>query len=168
MKQTAIRHPAMQPGEPAHQALQALRLAFTVIPITAGLDKFFHALVNWDLYLAPSIAARLPMDGHTFLLMAGAIEIVAGLVVAVQPRIGGYLVAGWLWAIIVNLLLVPGFLDVALRDFGLSLAALALARLAEQQHREELMWMLTDVDELEEDEAYTVRSPRLPVQHSPV
>ena len=98
----------------------------------AGLDKFFHLLVNWDQYLAPVVAQALPVSVHTFMLAVGIIEIAAGLLVAVRPRIGAYVVALWLWGIIANLLLVPGFYDIALRDFGLSLGALALARLSRE------------------------------------
>lgn len=116
---------------PAYRAYQILYLGFIVAPIVAGLDKFFHLLVNWDQYLAPAIANLSPVDGHTLMLMVGIIEIVAGITVALKPRIGGYLVAIWLWGIIVNLLLIPGYYDIALRDFGLSLGALALAWLSE-------------------------------------
>jgi hypothetical protein len=112
------------------QAYQILHIGFIIAPIVAGLDKFFHLLVNWDQYLAPTVARMLPFDGHTFMLIVGVIEIVAGLLVWFKPRIGGYVVMAWLWGIILDLLLVPGYYDVALRDFGLSLGALALARLA--------------------------------------
>ena len=127
------------PGEPrlaararsrAYQAYLVLYAAFIVAPLIAGADKFFHLLVDWDQYLAPSIAARLPLAGHTFMLAVGVIEMVAGLLVAARPRLGGYVVMAWLWGIIVNLLLIPGYFDIALRDFGLSLGALALGRLS--------------------------------------
>jgi hypothetical protein len=98
----------------------------------AGGDKFFHLLVNWDQYLAPFVTRILPVEGHTFMLIVGLIEIAAGLLVAIWPRVGAYVVALWLWGIIVNLLMVPGFYDIALRDFGLSLGALALARLSQE------------------------------------
>jgi len=114
----------------ARQAFQLLYFAFIVAPIVAGLDKFFHLLVNWDQYLAPTIARLLPMSAHTFMLAVGVVEVVAGIIVAVKPSIGGWIVAAWLWGIIINLLLIPGYFDIALRDFGLSLGALALARLA--------------------------------------
>src|ERR1041385_7910952 len=116
----------------AYRAYLVLYAGFIVAPLLAGADKFFHLLVNWDQYLAPSIARLRPVSGHTFMLAAGVIEMVAALLVAVKPRIGGYVVAAWLWGIIVNLLLVPGYFDIALRDFGLSLGALALGRLAQQ------------------------------------
>ena len=117
-------------ADPAYQAFWLLRIAFTVAPIAFGLDKFFHVLVNWDLYLAPRINSIVPGTAHQAMYAVGVIEIVAGLVVALRPRFGGYLVAAWLAGIIVNLLLIPGFYDIALRDFGLLLAALTLARLA--------------------------------------
>ena len=117
-------------GDYAYQAFRILQIAFVLAPIIAGADKFFGLLVNWDQYLAPSIANLLPFTPHTFMLAVGVIEIVAGLVVAVRPYYGGYLVTAWLWAIIVNLLMIRGYYDVALRDFGLSLGAAALARLS--------------------------------------
>jgi hypothetical protein len=113
----------------ARQAFQILYFGFIVAPIVAGLDKFAHLLVNWDQYLAPAIAGLLPMSPHTFMLAVGVVEVVAGIIVAVKPSIGGWIVAAWLWGIIINLLLIPGYFDIALRDFGLSLGALALARL---------------------------------------
>jgi uncharacterized membrane protein YphA (DoxX/SURF4 family) len=116
--------------QPAYQSYLILHLGFAVLPIVAGLDKFFHLLVNWDHYLAPMVTEYLPVTAHTFMLAVGVIEIVAGLIVALRPRIGAYIVALWLWGIIVNLFMVPGFYDIALRDFGLSLGALALARLS--------------------------------------
>lgn len=119
-------------SSPAYQAYLILRIGFTALPILAGLDKFFYLLVDWDQYLAPAVARMLPVTGHTFMLAVGAIEIVAGLLVAVWPRLGAYVVAAWLWGIIANLLMVPGFYDIALRDFGLSLGALALARLSRE------------------------------------
>jgi hypothetical protein len=115
---------------PAYHAYMVLYAGFVALPIIAGLDKFFHLLVNWDGYLAPIVPQTLGLDAHTLMLGVGVIEIVAGLVVLVRPRVGAYVVAFWLWGIIVNLLLVPGFYDIALRDFGLSLGAIALARLS--------------------------------------
>src|SRR5262249_6230522 len=104
---------------PSYQAYQILHIAFTVAPIIAGLDKFFHFLVDWDMYLSPLAVRMLPVSGHTFMLAVGAIEVIAGLLVAAAPRIGGYVVGLWLCGIIVNLLSMPAFLDVALRDLGL-------------------------------------------------
>jgi hypothetical protein len=114
----------------AYQAFRILQVAFVLAPIIAGIDKFFGVLVNWDQYLSPTIAGVLPVAPHTFMMIVGVIEIVAGLIVAVKPYYGGYLVTLWLWAIIVNLLMARAYYDVALRDFGLSLGATALARLS--------------------------------------
>jgi uncharacterized membrane protein HdeD (DUF308 family) len=116
---------------PAYQAFVILYAGFTALPILAGADKFFHALVNWDQYLAPWVANLLPVSGHTFMLAVGVIEIAAGILVFAWPRVGAPVVALWLLGIIVNLLLhTTGYYDIALRDFGLSLGALALFRLA--------------------------------------
>jgi hypothetical protein len=117
-------------GNPVFQAFTLLRIAFVVAPILFGIDKFAHVLVNWDRYIAPEIVDLLPGNAHQIMYFVGAIEIVAGLVVAVRPRFGGYLVAAWLGGIIINLLLQANYYDIALRDFGLLLAALTLARLA--------------------------------------
>lgn len=115
-----------------YQAYQLLHVAFVVAPILAGLDKFFHLLTNWDMYLAPWIAALSPISGHNLMLIIGLIEIAAGIWVAFAPRSGAYIVAIWLWLIIINLLSYPGYFDIALRDFGLSLGALALGRLSQE------------------------------------
>jgi hypothetical protein len=117
-------------SDPAFQAFALLRIGFTVAPILFGLDKFLDWLVDWRIYLAPEINDLVPGNAHQAMLAVGVIEIVAGLVVALKPRFGGYLVAAWLGGIIVNLLLQADFYDIALRDFGLLLAALTLARLA--------------------------------------
>jgi hypothetical protein len=117
-------------SDPVVQAFTLLRIGFTVAPILFGLDKFLDWLVSWETYLAPEINDLLPGNAHDAMLLIGVIEIVAGLVVAVRPKFGGYLVAAWLGGIIVNLLLQADFYDVALRDFGLLLGALTLARLA--------------------------------------
>jgi hypothetical protein len=126
-------HVAERPADfqdPAYQAFWLLRIGFVVAPILFGLDKFFHILVDWDRYLAPEFTEMLNAQAHTLMYGVGAIEIVAGLVVALRPRFGGYLVAAWLAGIIVNLLMIGDYYDIALRDFGLFLAALTLARLA--------------------------------------
>ncbi len=115
---------------PTVQAFWLLRLGFTAAPILFGLDKFAHVLVNWDRYLAPEFADVLPWTTHQLMYAVGVIELVAGLVVALRPRFGGYLVAAWLGGIIVNLLMQADYYDIAVRDFGLLLGALTLARLA--------------------------------------
>jgi len=117
---------------PSYQAYQILHIAFVVAPIVAGVDKFFHLLTNWDQYLAPIVPRTLGITAHSFMLGVGAIEIVAGLVVGLIPSIGAWIVGAWLCGIIVNLLMVPGYFDVALRDLGLALSAFALARLARE------------------------------------
>lgn len=117
---------------PAQQAFRILQFGFVAAPILAGLDKFFHLLVNWDQYVPSIVASLSPISAHNLMLVAGVIEIVAGIGVALKPRIFAYVVAGWLGLIILNLLLIPGYFDVALRDFGLLLGALALGRLSEQ------------------------------------
>ena len=113
-----------------HEAFWILRTAFTVAPILFGLDKFANVMTDWPKYLAGQFNDLIPGSAHQAMLMVGVIEVVAGILVAVRPRIGAYVVALWLAGIIVNLLLLGGYGDVALRDFGLLLAALALARLA--------------------------------------
>ena len=117
-------------SDPRYQAFALLRVAFTVAPIAFGLDKFFNVLVDWPLYLAPWINDIAPGSAQDFLYLVGAIEILAGVAVALKPRYGAYLVVGWLAGIVINLLTASGFYDIALRDFGLMLAALTLARLA--------------------------------------
>jgi hypothetical protein len=116
--------------DPTFQAFWLLRIGFTVAPILFGLDKFAHVMTDWDKYLAPWVNDLVPGTAHQAMYAVGAIEIVAGLAVLLAPRLGGYLVAAWLLGIIVNLLSIGGYADVALRDFGLLLAALTLARLA--------------------------------------
>ena len=119
-------------SSPSYQAFQILRTGFTVAPIVAGLDKFLHLLVNWDQYLPAFVNNLTGGHGHQLMLAVGLIEIVAGLGVAFKPRIFAYVVSAWLLLIVANLLMIPGYFDVALRDFGLSLAALALARLSQE------------------------------------
>jgi hypothetical protein len=127
LAQSTVRSEA---SSPARQAQRILHVGYSVLPIVAGLDKFFHLLTNWDQYLAPAVSSMLGGRGHEFMLAVGVIEIVAGIGVALKPRLFAWVVAGWLGGIIVNLLLVPGFFDIALRDFGLMLGAIALARLS--------------------------------------
>lgn len=122
--------------DPGYQAFAILRTGFAVAPILFGLDKFANLLVDWPVYLAPWVDDLVPGSAQAFMYAVGVIEIVAGVAVAVAPRFGAWLVAGWLAGIILNLLTIPDFYDVALRDFGLLLGAVALARLAERYHRE--------------------------------
>ena len=117
-------------SDPAYQAFWTLRIGFTAAPILFGLDKFAHVMTNWDKYLAPRLDRIIPGTAHQAMLAVGFIEIAAGLLVLLAPRVGAYVVAAWLAGIILDLLLIPGYYDVALRDFGLMLGALALARLA--------------------------------------
>jgi uncharacterized membrane protein YphA (DoxX/SURF4 family) len=117
-------------AEPGYQAFLLLRVAYTIAPIAFGLDKFFNILVDWPQYLAPWIDDILPGDASDAMHLVGVIEILAGLMVAVKPRYGAPLVAAWLAGIIINLLTYSGYYDIALRDFGLMLGALTLARLA--------------------------------------
>lgn len=120
---------------PAVEAYQILRVGFTVAPIVAGLDKFFNLLVNWEQYLPPFVNNLVGGYGHELMLVVGVIEIIAGLGVFFKPKVFGYVVSAWLLLIVVNLLMIPGYYDVALRDFGLALGALALARLSSQFDR---------------------------------
>jgi hypothetical protein len=114
----------------AHEAFLLLRTVFTIAPIAFGLDKFFGVLTDWDVYLAPWINDLVPGTAHQAMLLVGVVEVAAGVLVALAPRLGGYVVALWLAGIIVNLLTLGDYFDIALRDFGLLLGALALARLA--------------------------------------
>jgi hypothetical protein len=114
----------------ADEAYLLLRTVFTVAPIVFGLDKFVQLLSDWDFYLAPWINDLLPGSAHDAMLVVGVVEVLAGVLVALRPRIGAYVVALWLAGIIVDLITVGDYYDVALRDFGLLVGALALARLA--------------------------------------
>jgi uncharacterized membrane protein YphA (DoxX/SURF4 family) len=117
-------------GDPAYQSFTLLRIGFAVLPIVMGADKFANVLVNWERYLAPWIHDLSPLSAVHTMHVVGVIEIIAGIAVAIKPRYGAYLVAAWLAGIVVNLLSYSGYYDIALRDFGLMLAALTLARLA--------------------------------------
>jgi uncharacterized membrane protein YphA (DoxX/SURF4 family) len=116
--------------DPSWQAFALLRTVFTVAPIVFGLDKFFNLLVDWPVYLTPDVTDVLSITDQQFMYVVGVIEIFAGICVLVVPRYGSILVAVWLAGIIVNLLVLGGFYDVALRDFGLLVGALALWRLS--------------------------------------
>ncbi|MDQ0820181.1 putative membrane protein YphA (DoxX/SURF4 family) [Arthrobacter sp. V4I6] len=120
---------------PERQAFLLLRTVFTVAPILFGLDKFTNLLADWTVYLAPVATSVIPLPAQTIMYAVGVVEIVAGLAVAFRPRFGSLLVAAWLFGIIVNLLVLGAFFDVALRDFGLLLGALALNRLSQRKSR---------------------------------
>jgi hypothetical protein len=137
LRPTDIPEPIVAPAAlpaPVVQSYWTLRLLFTVAPFLFGLDKFFNILTNWEDYLAPVFPQTLHITAATFMRGVGVIEMVAGILVAIAPRYFGYLVMAWLWLIIVNLLLKGQYIDIALRDFGLSLGALTLARLAQAVH----------------------------------
>ena len=136
-KQAAAPALADQVKDPAYSAFLLLRTVFTIAPIVFGLDKFFNLLTHphhWSMYLASWIDDIVPGTADQCMYMVGVIEIVAGVVVAVAPRFGAWLVAAWLCGIIVDLVTGPGYYDIALRDFGLLVGALALARLAQGVH----------------------------------
>lgn len=116
--------------DPTFHAFVLLRLGFALAPILFGLDKFLNLTADWTSYLDPGLASLLPGDPQQIMYAVGVVEILAGILVALRPRIGSYVVAGWLGGIIVNLLALGSYYDVALRDFGLLLAALTLSRLA--------------------------------------
>jgi hypothetical protein len=131
LRPSPIPAPAVLRTDPAAQAFMLLRIAFTVAPILFGIDKFTNVMTDdWTRYLAPAFNDLIPGTAADAMHVVGVVEIAAGLVVAVSPRFGGLLVAAWLGGIIVNLLIVGGYGDIALRDFGLLIGALALARLA--------------------------------------
>jgi hypothetical protein len=127
---TEARAHSEQLRDPGFQAFLIMRLAFTVAPIAFGVDKFFDWMVPWQQYLAGWINDIVPGNAVDAMHMVGGVEIAAGLLVALKPRIGAYVVAAWLGGIILNLLTLSGYYDVALRDFGLLLGALTLGRLA--------------------------------------
>jgi uncharacterized membrane protein YphA (DoxX/SURF4 family) len=139
MESAALSHPGAAEAshsiagtreDAGYQAFMMLRVAFAIAPIAFGLDKFFNVMVDWPKYLAPWIDGIVPGSAQQAMYAVGAIEIVAGLLVALKPRYGAPLVAAWLAGIVVNLLTYSGFYDIALRDFGLMVGALALTRLA--------------------------------------
>jgi uncharacterized membrane protein YphA (DoxX/SURF4 family) len=125
-----LTRPRQISADPNHQAFLLLRTVFTVAPIVFGLDKFANILTDWPQYLAPWIDRIVPGTAQQAMYLVGVVEVLAGVLVAVAPRIGAWVVAAWLAGIIVNLLTIPGYYDIALRDFGLFVAAVALGRLA--------------------------------------
>lgn len=124
----AVLHRARR--DPAYGAFLLMRVGFTVLPVVFGADKFAGVLTDWDHYLAPWIVRLIPISAHQAMLVVGVVEIVAGIAVAIKPRYAAYIVAAWLAGIVINLLTYSGFYDIALRDFGLLVAALTLGRLA--------------------------------------
>ncbi len=134
--QPLLRH------DPVRQAYVVLRTVFVVAPVAFGLDKFTNWLVEWDQYLAPLLSDPLPIGPHQVMYAVGVVEVAAGVLVAVHARLGALVIAGWLTGIIINLLLIPGFYDVALRDVGLLLSAVALQRLASRYDPRPLDWPL--------------------------
>jgi hypothetical protein len=131
-RETLTTDEADASSRPSYQAYQILHLVFTVAPIVAGIDKFFNLLVDWDKYLPPFVNNMAGGNGRGLMYLVGAIEIAAGVGVLIKPKIFAYIVAAWLFLIIVNLLMIPGYFDVALRDFGLMLGAIALGRLSQE------------------------------------
>jgi hypothetical protein len=117
-------------ANPSHQAYRTLHIAFFLLPLIAGLDKFLNRLADWTTYLAPALPNALHVSKQTFMYGVGAIEIVAAFIVLFVPMVGAWIVMAWLWLIVVNLFMQGGFSDVALRDLALSLGAIALGRLA--------------------------------------
>ena len=127
----SVRETSDELSSVGYQAFRILQIGFVAAPIIAGLDKFFHLLVDWDKYLPSVVNNMTGGRGHQLMLAAGVVEIIAGIGVAIKPQIFAYVVAAWLLLIITNLLMIPGYFDVALRDLGLMLGALALARLSQ-------------------------------------
>jgi len=132
MNQPASGHLPGTTARPAFLAYRLLYIGFVVLPIAAGLDKFAQMLAVWEQYLAPAVVRVLPVTPHHFMLAVGVLEMIAGVIVAFKPRIGAFVVAAWLCGIIANLLLAGGFYDVALRDLGLALGAVALGLLSRE------------------------------------
>ena len=133
MKSSASLASSARPlaSDPERQAFLLLRTVFTVAPVVFGLDKFTNLLTDWTMYLAPVVTDVVPLPAQTIMYLVGVVEIAAGLAVALKPRFGSLLVAFWLLGIIVNLIILGNFYDVALRDFGLLVGALALNRLSQ-------------------------------------
>jgi uncharacterized membrane protein HdeD (DUF308 family) len=112
------------------QSLNLLKYTFGIVPIVAGADKFTNLLTNWQQYINPSIAGLLPVSGSVFMMIVGVIEIVAGIIVLRKAEIGGYIVAGWLTVVALTLLIGFNYVDVAVRDLVMAIAALSMARIS--------------------------------------
>jgi hypothetical protein len=134
----ANRPAEVREASPSFQAFQILYFGFIILPVVAGADKLVNWLVSWDIYLAPQIAAVLPLSVPAFMAIVGAIEIAAGLLVAFRPAVGGLVVGLWLCGIVLNLLIGGEYYDIALRDIGLALGAFALSRLGAELYRPDL------------------------------
>ena len=129
---TDAKATSVEMSRPGYQAYQILHLGFTVLPVLAGIDKFLHLFVNWEQYMPRAVNDLTGGYAPQVMLVVGVIEIIAGVGVWFKPKIFAYVVAAWLLLIIVNLLMIPGYFDVALRDFGLMLGAVALGRLSRE------------------------------------
>jgi uncharacterized membrane protein YphA (DoxX/SURF4 family) len=112
------------------QVQRTLRFTYGLVPIVAGLDKFTNLLTHWENYLSPGVVSMLPFSAHTFMMIVGVIEIIAGIIVLVKPAIGGYIVMAWLAVIAITLLASGNYLDVAVRDLTMAIGALSLGRLS--------------------------------------
>ena len=121
---------ALTLSKPVHSVFNLLRITFGVVPIVAGLDKFTDILTHWENYLNPSIAGMLPFSAHTFMMIVGVIEIIAGIIVLIRPAIGGLIAAAWLTVIALTLLASGNYLDVAVRDLVMAIGAFSLAKIA--------------------------------------
>ena len=117
-------------NQPTRTVYNLLRITFTVVPVVAGIDKFTDLLTHWENYLNPSIAGMLPFTPHTFMMIVGVIEIIAGIIVFVKPSVGGLIVAAWLTLIALTLLASGNYLDVAVRDLVMALSAFSLAKIS--------------------------------------
>ena len=120
----------METNHTVTSVFNTLKLTFGIVPIVAGLDKFTDLLTNWEQYLSPAVKSMLPFSPHTFMMIVGVIEIIAGIIVLAKPAIGGYIVMAWLILIALTLLVSGNYLDVAVRDLVMAIGAVSLARLA--------------------------------------
>ncbi|WP_235941999.1 tRNA (5-methylaminomethyl-2-thiouridylate)-methyltransferase [Pontibacter fetidus] len=119
-----------------HTVWATLKYTYAIVPIVAGIDKFTHLLTDWDKYLSPMVADIIPFSPHTFMLIVGVIEIIAGILVLLRPRLGGYVVAAWLVGIALNLITTGEYFDIAVRDLVMAVGAFCLAQLSEAHHPE--------------------------------
>lgn len=125
--EVAMPHTGKDPG---YQGFRILQFIFVIAPLLAGLDKFANLLTDWSQYLSPWMLQMIPLKAKTFMIMVGIVEIIAGIGVAFKPKVFSYIVVLWLLAIVVQLFISGQYLDIALRDIGLMLSALALGRLS--------------------------------------